>query len=182
MRVQKVCQQCGKEFYTQEYRLKTGRGKYCSRHCLGKTLTSQLKPWPKGGSAWNKGKMMSIATRLKQSEAKKRFIKEHPEYLDVLKKNLAKGRSHLTPEGYRLAAPKIALKNRINTKRYYSYGINRAIQSNRIRKVWEKDEFIAKYIKHLCHLNYGILSGNQLTDKFIQAKILQSKIRRSLNV
>lgn len=125
---------------------------------------------------------MSIATRLKQSEAKKKFIKEHPEYLDLLKKNFAKGRSHRTPEGYRLAALKTASKNRINTTRYYSNEKNRKAQSNRIKKVWEKNEFIAKYIKHLCHLNYGILLGNPLIDKFIQAKILQFKVRRSLNV
>lgn len=45
------CKNCGKSFSTKEYRLKTGRGKYCSREC------SNLKThFKKGAIPKNKGK------------------------------------------------------------------------------------------------------------------------------
>ena len=50
-----TCQRCGAPFYTKPSKIKTGRGKYCSRQCAGKAnrgkrdLSGENNPNWKGG-------------------------------------------------------------------------------------------------------------------------------------
>lgn len=54
MKIAVSCKNCSKTFFTQEYRFKTGRGKYCSRKCSDeKTLFAKgKKPFNKGIKGW----------------------------------------------------------------------------------------------------------------------------------
>ena len=57
--VSRKCLTCGKIFYTFNYQIKVGKGKYCSNKCYGKSLIGKPSKSPtrfiKGMTPWNKG-------------------------------------------------------------------------------------------------------------------------------
>jgi len=40
--IKTTCHQCGKEFFTKNYKIVNGEGKYCSRKCLGESQKKQI--------------------------------------------------------------------------------------------------------------------------------------------
>jgi len=183
-KIKVFCLTCGKEFIVTEARIKAGRGKYCSRRCQGKQST-WLKPFPKGGVSWNKGKKASLETRKKQSIAKKNFIKAHPEYLENLQKM---GRIILSSPIVQAKAhskesmKKVGKANKINTQRFFQNPKNRKKQSEKIKKSWTKSECIYNYFRGR-QLFRGIPEP-QLTDldkEIIRARVRLFKTRREEN-
>lgn len=87
VKVIKFCEYCKKEFETTEFRIKEGRGKFCSRNCsdkskLGKSSWNKGLPTPpeirkklseahKGKTTWIKGRRHSKESKKKMSEALK---------------------------------------------------------------------------------------------------------------
>ena len=65
-RVQRKCLICGKEFETVESRIKSGKGKYCSRKCFDKS--SRSKKTKLKMSLAKKGKRISPKTEFKRGD------------------------------------------------------------------------------------------------------------------
>lgn len=42
-----TCHQCGRDFQTWPYRIREGRGRYCSRHCFNISQLGQTRPKPR---------------------------------------------------------------------------------------------------------------------------------------
>ena len=48
-KIERTCEECGKEFYVYPYQVKCGEGKYCSRPCCIKALRGEKAPNWQGG-------------------------------------------------------------------------------------------------------------------------------------
>ena len=77
--IERTCKTCGKIFYSQPHRLKSGRGKYCSRQCTDKAMI---------GTARHLGFKHSLKAKQKIKQAIKRIFpngrrgKDNPHWKD----------------------------------------------------------------------------------------------------
>jgi DNA-directed RNA polymerase subunit RPC12/RpoP len=51
-KVKCICQECGEEFYVNQYKIKEGMGKYCSKKCKDKSCIGEGSPFWKGGTTY----------------------------------------------------------------------------------------------------------------------------------
>jgi hypothetical protein len=51
-KIKNICEQCGKEFYVNQYKTKTGLGKYCSKKCKDISCIGEGSPFWKGGTTY----------------------------------------------------------------------------------------------------------------------------------
>ena len=76
--IKRVCQECGKEFTEKPCRIKDGRGKYCSKSCLGKANSKGEKNyfW-NGGKTINSGGYMEVKVDSHPYATQRGYIREH---------------------------------------------------------------------------------------------------------
>lgn len=72
------CLWCGKEFETKTCRLKTGRGKYCSRSCSAKTKTvGDRNYFWRGGRTINSGGYIEVKAHFHPFKTQRGYVREH---------------------------------------------------------------------------------------------------------
>lgn len=146
--VEKVCQQCDKTFPIKVADAKRGRGKFCSRPCqnqsrIGKHWPQELHErmsvyrrahpnsgqFPKGHVSQNKGIHLSEATKEKLSR----------NHADVSGENNPMYGKH-RPQRVKDAIREAQIRRYKNSR-------ERRILAEKIKKLWENPEYIAKVIK-----------------------------------
>lgn len=63
--IHRICQQCSKPFDVWPYKIKEGKGKFCSTRCAGDAIKGRSAPWL---SIANKGQRRNKGTEFKKGE------------------------------------------------------------------------------------------------------------------
>ena len=74
-KIRRICKQCGKEFKITPYRMKMGRGIFCSRNCQGKGQSKNRKG--KNHPFFGKHHTKEIKDRIRKARKHRKFPKHH---------------------------------------------------------------------------------------------------------